>query len=357
MQNKKIVFTISSMYSGGAERVMSYLVNFFAYKYDVYLILLCKRKIVYYIDPKVKIIELDLCKNSKGLFKSIKNNINRYKILKHEVQKISPNLIVSFLTQTNILMTMIAKSLKIPIIISERSVYISETNKIWRFLRRIVYPYSDLLVVLTKNEFLNYKFVTNITKIYNPLILKDVELKKEDIILAVGRLHKVKQFEKLIYIFSKLKNHKYKLLILGDGKERKYLENLISQLNLNEKIKLLGHIKNIEEYYAKAKILCLTSKYESFSNVLIEAMGYECAIVSFDCPYGPSEIIDNNIDGILVEDQNIDDFKNKLELLMDDESLRLKFIKNAKKKIKQFEFDNIIKQWEINIDNIIKNNI
>jgi len=349
----RLCFVISMMSQGGAEKIMSFLVNEFSKKYDVYLIIMCKGEIFYEVSKDVNIIELDLCKNSVNLIDSIKNNFIRYKTLRNKIKTISPSIIISFLTQTNILSIFVARSLNIPVIIAERSVSKAEKSKIWQFLRKYTYKKADALVVLTKQEMKNYDYVKKLYQIYNPILIKKSKnIKRENIILAVGRLHPVKQFDKLIQNFAKI-NTDYKLFIVGgDGGEKVKLKKIINELKLKDRVFLIGKVKNIEEFYLKSKIFVLSSKFEAFPNVILEAMGYACAVVSFDCPYGPAEIIENGKNGILVENQNWERLNSEILKLTKDDNLRNYLSTNAIEVIERFSFENFIKEWEDVIENV-----
>ncbi|WP_022670506.1 glycosyltransferase [Hippea alviniae] len=169
-----------------------------------------------------------------------------------------------------------------------------------------------------------------------------------------GRLNKVKQFDVLIDIYSNLDAKKFKLYIIGDGEERENLKNIIKGKKLENSVRLIGRVKDIERYYARAKIFALTSRFEAFSNVLIEAMSCGCAVISFDCPYGPAEIISDNIDGLLVRNQDKEEFLIKLSELVKNDNLIKRLSENAIEKAKKYSFNEIVKMWEKEINRIIR---
>ena len=355
----KIAFVISSLSNGGAEKIISLLANYFVQCNEVSLILLCKKEIVYDIDNNINLVELNSCKNSVNIIDGIKNNINRYKELKNQIIEIKPDLIISFLTQTNILSILVAKSLHIPIIASERSIYASQKSKIWQGLRKYIYKKANYIVTQTLADLKNYTFLDTIQNIYNPLLINNKNnnliKNREDIVLAVGRLHNVKQFDVLIKVFSQIETE-YKLVILGEGNKRNNLEKIIKEKNLEKKVFLKGQVKNVNEYYQKSKIFVLSSKYEGFPNALLEAMSNGCACISFDCPYGPNEIITNKKDGILVKNQDQDELKRAIESLIRDESYQQKLSINAIENSKRFDYKNIMQEWENLIDEVVEGN-
>jgi len=121
-------------------------------------------------------------------------------------------------------------------------------------------------------------------------------------ILFVGRLHAVKGFEHILNVFEKVleKNSLAKLIIAGEGPYRDKLENMISQRGLNASISLVGNQKEIKELYLCSAVTILASIYEGFPNVLVESISLGTPIVSFDINFGPSEIIEENVNGHLI---------------------------------------------------------
>jgi glycosyltransferase involved in cell wall biosynthesis len=116
---------------------------------------------------------------------------------------------------------------------------------------------------------------------------------------------------------------------------------------------LLGNQKNIFEWYRRASIFVLSSRKEGFGNVLIEAMAMGCAVVSFDCPYGPAEIIKDGIDGILVENQNTRRLSQAIQKLIEDEELRSTLANEAIKVRERYSIDKIANEWESLISKVV----
>lgn len=166
-------------------------------------------------------------------------------------------------------------------------------------------------------------------------------------IIAVGRLVKLKQFDKLIESYSKsrLPEKNIHLVILGTGEEQANLEKKISDFNLQAVVHLLGFKENVYDYISKAKFLVLTSQYEGFSMVVLEALSLGIPVVSFDCEYGPRELIHNNSNGILVEDQNFEELTRKLDIFVDDEILYQGCKNNSVSSVAKFQSSIIVNQW------------
>lgn len=171
---------------------------------------------------------------------------------------------------------------------------------------------------------------------------------KKDYIIAVGRLQNdIKQFDRLIetYHASKLAKQQIKLYICGDGDDRASLEQLISTLQLQVDVQLLGFVENVTEYIRNAKYLVLSSRVEGFPMVLLEALQQKTPVISFDCKSGPSEIIQHKINGLLVEDQNFAALKDAMLLLIENMELYMNCKENAVSSIQKYTENPIIREW------------
>ena len=133
--------------------------------------------------------------------------------------------------------------------------------------------------------------------------------------------------------------------IYGDGKERDSLQQLVESLNLNMNVKLHGNSNNMQHHYLNASIFLFTSKAEGLPMVLIEALSYGIPCVSYDCPTGPSDIITNNSDGFVVDQHNFQVLKEKLLILIENEELRIKMGKSARKHAERYTPTKVAKQW------------
>lgn len=348
----KITFVISSLSSGGAERVLSLLANSLSKEHEIYVLTFSNDEPFYELYKDIKHIKLNLLMESKSFLDSIKNSVYRFIKLKKELKKVNADVNISFMTHTNILSVLASKLNHQKIMISERIAYDFYNDRLLNFIRKIVYRFADMLVVQTYADKQNYTFLENVEVIYNPLKLPKSDAQKEKIILAVGRFDKQKGFDKLIDAFSKIDSKEWKLCIAGDGKERESLLDQIERLKLKN-VELIGKRKDIFEWYAKSSIFILSSQKEGFPNVLLEAMGSGCVCISFDCPYGPSEMIENGINGILVENQNVNKLSQEMQRLVNDEKLKNKLSSEAIKVVSTYKLENIVAKWQKNLRQVI----
>lgn len=165
--------------------------------------------------------------------------------------------------------------------------------------------------------------------------------------IAVGRLVELKQFDQLIkiYAYSELPNQNIHLVILGEGNQRKNLEALVSELNIKEFVHLLGFKNNRFDYIKNAEFLALTSQYEGFSMVILEALYLETPVIAFDCPTGPSELIQHQKNGLLIENQHFELFKQAMNTMISDQELYNLCKQNSKPSTEKFSSAIIQKKW------------
>lgn len=217
----------------------------------------------------------------------------------------------------------------------------------------------DKLVVLTRLDLEDWKRInSNVVQIYNfspfEKLLQSKLINKR--IITVGRLEPQKGYDLLIKAFSKLDNiefNNWTIHIFGEGEDRKYLENLIYKYNLDKVIFLEGVSKDIQKEMYNSSIYLMTSRYEGFPMVLLEALSVGLPIVSYDCPTGPREIIENNDCGFLIEFGDENELLRKLKELMLNENQRIKKGETSFKKNEIFDKEKIMKKWINLFDEVV----
>lgn len=192
----------------------------------------------------------------------------------------------------------------------------------WRYLPPLIarlYPRADAVVAVSRGVGADLTALTGlppraITTIYNPVVGPElVRAAREPldhpwfapcappVVLAVGQLSVTKGFSTLIRAFARVRQERrVRLMILGEGRERTALEGLVRELRLSDAVLLPGFVDNPAAYMARAGVFVLSSTYEGFGNVVVEALACGCRVVSTDCPYGPAEILDGGRYGALV---------------------------------------------------------
>lgn len=356
MRKKNIAFIIHSLSSGGAERVISTLSNQLIDTYNINIITFVNAPPFYPLDKRIKLLScFDNINPSSNIFQALNTNYGLYKKISGFLKSEAIDLCIGFLTTSNVLSVLAARSNNIPVIVSERiNPNSSKKPFVWERLRKFTYPKANFVIIQTekiKRFFTPWIDESKLRILPNPLSpdLKYIPTQddiRENIVLNVGRLTNQKGQDVLIRAFSELNPDAWKLIIVGEGRKRNTYETLIRELGMTEKIFLIGSEKNISKYYNLARIFAFPSRFEGFPNALIEAMYMNLPCISTDCPTGPSELISDGFNGFLVPIDDQESFREKLNMLMNIQDLRTKFSENGKKAVERFSVEKVVKEWE-----------
>ena len=326
----KLLFVITSLENGGAERVCASLANYFSKENEVE-ILYFSGEIFYEISPKVKLNKFG--RNSR---------IPRLaaKLLAIRKRAKDADCVISFMDSTNILSIIATAFLGRKLIISEHSAHDFVGLK-WRVLRRIFYPFASALTVLSRSDFSYYSFVKNKAIIYNPSIFKpSFGGQKEKLIIFVGRLEHVKGCDIFLRALALLRLDDFKLLVLGDGSQKKSLQSLSEKLGLKN-LEFLGSVSDIQNYYKKAKIIVSSSRFEGLGNALIESAFFDCIRVATPTA-GALELLEDGKNGFISSDFSEQALaKAILKALSADESV----LENTRAESEKFRLENIAAKW------------
>ncbi|MFC1825838.1 glycosyltransferase, partial [Thermodesulfobacteriota bacterium] len=201
---------------------------------------------------------------------------------------------------------------------------------------------------------------SKIIPIYNPIEVERVTQRSHEkiehlwydekvpIIISIGRLTPQKGFSHLIKALAIVKKSgiSCRLVILGEGKENSNLRKLAKKLRINDSVAFLGFQRNPYKYLRYATIFVLSSLYEGFPNVLLEALALGVPSVATRCPTGPTEIITDGVDGILVPSADHIALADAIKQLLLDSNLRKQLREKGKKRVVEFRVEKIIRQYE-----------
>ena len=226
------------------------------------------------------------------------------------------------------------------------------SRRIRRAIRQL-YRYLDSLVVLTDSDMEAYgELLNGNVPLYKiPNTVRPLPGAKADLaaktVYAAGRLRDQKGFDLLIPAWAQVapKHPGWRLRLRGTGHHKKLLEGLIEKHGLADSVSLEGAAENIGQDMAEASSFVLNSRFEGFPLILLEAMSKGMSVVSFDCPTGPSDIVDDHRNGILVPAEDIDGLARGIDEMISDEELRRRTAAAAVETAQQYTMDAIGPQW------------
>ena len=373
----KIIYCIPAVHnSGGMERVLSMKANYLADEkgWDISIITTEQhgKEPYYSFSPKIKFYDLDINYNelmSLSMIDRIRGTISKKtkhrKALEELLIKLKADIVVSMFThEASFLYKIKDGSKKVLEIhfskyfrqLDDESNHASLIKRMmsrclnWRDFSKI--KYYDKFVVLTKRDLNNWGKKGNITYIHNPInVIPELKANLHSKrVIAVGRHCAQKGFDLLIGIWAEVKKNDaakdWTLDIYGSGPDTEILIEHIKNLNVEDSITLKAPVKDIFSEYAKSSIFCLSSRYEGFAMTLSEAMSCGLPSIAFDCPCGPSELIDNEKNGFIVPAFDCNEYKNRLIELMMNSLLLERFSMDAKNAAKKkFFIHCIMDKW------------
>lgn len=354
MNKKKKIFIIIPKYKiGGAERVMIGIANQLAkYDFKVFLITLVKTE-KFLLSKNIKLINLDKKKVIYSIFQ-----------LKKVIDKYEPDICLSTISHTNIALYIASKLTK-----HKSIIFLRESNNLFMSLDNYNFFYKFIFFQLIKMSYRNSNLITpslelskelkkklkirkKVYYIPNPILIKRSKhyIKKKFDFISIGSLSSQKDHLTLLKAFkyANLKKNKLKLLIIGEGNLKQKISKYIFENDLKNKVKILKNTNDVNKYLNLSKIFILSSKYEGYPNVLLDAAATKIPIISTNCKFGPNEILEKGIFGKLF---NVGDY-NTLSKIMLNGQKSIKIIPNNK--LKNNELDNVTtKYYELFFKKII----
>jgi len=371
----KLLYCIPALNNaGGMERVLTEKVNYLINRPDYAITIVTteqkNRDIRFALDKRIRVVNLDLNFNDhfeNTLFKKYVLHKTKLKSYKQKLTELITELNIDicislcgkeieFLSDLNVSCKKVAE---IHFSMNNRMQFIMSRHNgfIWKSLGKIrTYQLKksvskiDKLIVLTQKDKTQWERThNNIICIPNPNPLSNQTVANLDRhrVITVGKLDAQKGYDILINVWA-LVHQKFpfwKLDIFGVGEWNEMLYNRICELDLSDSVKLCGLTNNVTEEYLKSSIYVMSSRYEGLPMVLIEAMSCGLPLVSFDCEYGPSEIITDAVDGFLVEENNLEKFAAKICLLIENDELRKDMGNMASINVQRYSKDKIMNQW------------
>jgi len=354
---EKIMLVTSHLECGGQERVMCLLANYWVNNgREVFLMTLARRTnaVAFPIDKRVKLV------SAQDLPSRFPGKVGKIVSFRTHIGKIDPIAIIVFGDITSFVTLIALIGTDYQVIVSERTNMSARKQPFYRYLLRyILYPRAAFLV--TQNKEIDELFTRIVSRnkrrvIPNPILGYDDRTTLENTIvlpgkalISMGRLVESKRYDRMIDIYYDLHlvRPEWRLFIIGEGPERKKIEAQVKRLGLEGSVVLLGYEANPTALLKQADIFLFTSQYEGFPNSLCEAMAVGLSVISYDCPSGPSDIIINGKNGMLIPNGNGEVFLTSLIDLIDSPDKRKVFGQEAQKITTLFSMQNVARQWEM----------
>ena len=353
----RLCFILNHLYKpGGIERVVSNRLSELSKEHDVYVLTTENEQLPFYFgkDDKIKYVDINIKfkrKNNGGFILNFYNiflSIVFFIKLQIQILKINPDATINVIGVHSLYFVPFLWGKGKTVLEHHASIYQYPPNGIRKgIMKKFMYH-----VFLTREEAGLADFLKNKIVIPNPIKIDHRGLipfpLRKNKILAAGRIVEIKGFDRLILAWSLIqdKHPNWVLEIYGDGEKNVLddLEALIRQLKLSDTVSIKPSTSCIIELMRESKIYAMTSYYESFGMVLLEAMSAGMLVVSFDCPTGPRNIIDDQV-GFLVENNNIKLFSEKISEIIFNEDNLLERSENAYKKSLEYSVNNINEKW------------
>lgn len=357
---KTLVF-LTDLIPGGAQRTIVNLVNYWSsQKLAVQLIIGDDSGGAKdWINPSVNSSNLD-----KQRLRSM------FLLLRRKIKQEKPAVVFTTMLVANFLMAIVIRTLtrRPKLVVRETNSHIhrDDLSYMHRSLAKLTFKLADHIIVLStglKQELHDYYHLpaSKISVIHNPVDLPDLEMldnietrkvNQKFRICSVGRLVRQKGFDLLIEVADILKDDDVEFTIIGEGGERKLLEALIEEKGLDHVIKLVGHQSDPSKWYKNSDLFVLTSRWEGFGHVIVEAMAHGLPVISSDCPYGPADIITHDVDGLLYENGNTRECAEQIRRLIDNLALRGKLALEGKRRATDFAVDKIADQYQTVLEHV-----
>jgi GalNAc-alpha-(1->4)-GalNAc-alpha-(1->3)-diNAcBac-PP-undecaprenol alpha-1,4-N-acetyl-D-galactosaminyltransferase len=352
----RLVLVIGSLQGGGAERQLTDMANYWKKNgIDVTVATWDGPGVrdFYPLEQGVSRRWLELPVSSRLPFSKLRSAVRRIVGLRQLLRQTKPDAVLSFIAVSNIYTILAAFGLGVRVVVAERTHPAMDraVTRPWQLLRRVLYPRASAVVAQTRDAatWIESNCGARVVVIPNALrSLPSIACEREHLILAVGRLSKEKGFDLLLKAFSRVCSGfpSWNLRIIGEGSERSALIALRDELGLTSRVELVGDVQNVEFWMARAGLLAHPSRREGFPNVVLEAMGMGAAVIATNCRAGPSELIENDVNGRLVAVDDEDALVIVMSELMGSPVMRDRLGRAAASVRQHYEQRTVMDKWE-----------
>ena len=357
-----IAFTIAALGAGGAERVISLMSAHWVGDRRITVIAFdaASDLIFHPLDARVDVIRLGIPSGGGRPGLAILAALRRVIMLRRALRRLQPDVVISFLTKINVLTLIASLGTRQRVVISERNnPLMQDASSAWnRLLARLQWRAAAIVMQTQRSLIcLDSKARQRALVISNPIEIPAARSVRSGplVLAAAGRLTPQKGFDLLIEAFAAVahRHPQWTLRIWGDGELRSELEQQVADHGLTSRIELPGTSDGPAEWLQTADAFVFSSRYEGFGNALAEAAAAGLPCVSFDCQFGPSDIIEHGRTGLLVAPGDVVALSAALDELLGDPLLRDRLGAAARAAMARFAIGPIMKQWDAVVGRVL----
>jgi GalNAc-alpha-(1->4)-GalNAc-alpha-(1->3)-diNAcBac-PP-undecaprenol alpha-1,4-N-acetyl-D-galactosaminyltransferase len=353
---RTVLLVIGALRGGGAERQISDMANYWGgMGWNVTLATWSGAEVAdfYPLDSRISRISLATRASDAANRARVRVNLGRVAHLRRLMKSARPQVALSFMPESNLLTILAGIGLGVRIVVSERvqPALHASLPPAWRILRRLLYRWADVVVAQTQEaaQWLERNCGATVTVIPNALRrLPEPSGERQPLVIAVGRLTHQKGFDVLLRAFARIAPTigGWRLAIVGEGEERESLIRLRGELHLDGYVDFVGQTSEVVPWMARAGLIVQPSRFEGFPNVVLEGMGLGAAVISADCPSGPSDIIEEGVNGRLVPVEDVQRLAEVMADLISKPEERARLGRAAYGVRERYRQDVVMRRWE-----------
>jgi len=306
-------------------------------------------------------VGLDLMGTSRGPLQALAGNLRRLAGLRRALAASRPQVVISFMDRTNVLTLLASRGLGLPVVVAEHTnPRLAPLGPYWGTLRRLLYPRADRVLAVNQEgaEFLRSWLEPGRVLVMPNPVPPDIELpaplppgpwpELEHTVLGMGRLSPEKGFDILIRAFAacRARHPRWRLLILGQGPQRPFLEGLVRALDIQEVVSLPGNLPRPYGLLERCGLFVMPSRYEGFPCGLLEAMACGAPVLASDCSSAVAKIIASPDQGLVVPRQDTAALARALDRLMADPARRRALGRGARAVRRRYGVEAIMEMWD-----------